>query len=77
MSEEKDLTMKRELKKIKKKTTDARSVCGVARLYPTLGRWKQASQEFKVILGYVVSLRLGWTIVNCVSKQTNRKNPAM
>lgn len=74
MLEEKDLTMKRELKK---KITDSRSVCGVARLYTTRGRWKQESQEFKVILGYILSLRLGWTIVNCVSKQTNRKNPAM
>lgn len=73
MLEEKDLTMKRELKKI----TDSRSVCGVACLYTTRGRWKQKNQEFKVILGYILSLRLGWTIVNCVSKQTNRKNPVM
>lgn len=31
---------------------------GVAR--GTLGRWRQKDQEFKVILGYLVSVRPAW-----------------
>lgn len=33
-----------------------------------LGRLKQEDQEFKLILGYIVSLRPGWDIRDHVSK---------
>lgn len=33
---------------------------GLTPVFSVLGRWRQEDQRFKVILGYIASLRLAW-----------------
>lgn len=41
---------------------------------PALGRWKQHNLEFKVILGYIGSLRLAWATQDQVWTKPNQTN---
>lgn len=38
-----------------------------------LGRWKQKSEEFKVILSHIVTLRSDWAVWDLASKKKNIK----
>jgi hypothetical protein len=42
-------------------------------LIQPLGRWRQKDQEFRVILDYIVSWRLAWSI-DPISKSQKHKN---
>lgn len=49
----------------------------IAQVYnPEPGRWRLESQEFRVILSYMVSLRLAWEAEDPVSKQ-NKIRPTL
>lgn len=36
--------------------------------------WRQGDQKFKVILGYIVSLRLAWATWTCLNNNNNYNN---
>jgi hypothetical protein len=42
-----------------------------------LGRWKSENQEFKIILGYIMSLRSTWATWNLVQKQGKSINQSI
>lgn len=40
---------------------------------PALKRWKQENPRFKLILGYVLSLKPAWTIRLCLNAKAKTK----
>lgn len=57
---------------VDKKKAKHKAVHNVACLYFQCLGWQQEEQEFKVILGYIVSRRPAWTIGHSVLKKKKK-----